>query len=98
MKEKYRVTFDSLEGDQFVVHKGDSSDQVFTESRCGLYYTDLNEKGFLFNKNEGIGNNNYKYSSHEFSKAALARKIQRKTKDFIHLEEKILLANGLMVQ
>jgi len=30
------VTFDSLKGNQFVVHKGDGSDQVFVESYHGL--------------------------------------------------------------
>ena len=32
VKEKNRVTFDSLKGNQFVVHKGDGSYQVFVES------------------------------------------------------------------
>ena len=30
------MTFDSLKGNQFVVHKGDGSDQVFVESYHGL--------------------------------------------------------------
>ena len=45
VKEKYRVTFDSLKGNQFVVHKGDGSDQVFVESKRGLYFTDVFETG-----------------------------------------------------
>ena len=74
VKEKYCVTFDSLKGNQFVVNKGDGIDQVFVESKHGLYYTDVFETGFLFNTTAAIVNNNYKYSSHDYSKATLARK------------------------
>ena len=49
VKEKYRVTSDSLKENQYVAHKGDGSDQVFGESNCGLYFTDVFETGFLFN-------------------------------------------------
>ena len=38
VKEKYQVTFDSLEGNQFVVHKGDGSDQGFAEFHWGRCY------------------------------------------------------------
>jgi len=58
------VTFDSLKGNQLIVHKGDGSDQVFVESNPGLKFSDLIETGILFNTNAGILNNNFKYSSH----------------------------------
>jgi len=77
VKEEYRVTFDSLKGNKFVVHKGDGREQVFAESSHGLYFSDVIETGFLFNTTTGIVNNNYKYSSHDYSKATLARKIQQ---------------------
>ena len=48
--------------------------------------------------NARLANNNFKYSSHDYSKATLARKIQRiigrpSTQDFIHLVDNNLLAN-----
>jgi len=56
VKEMIQMTFDSLEANQFVVQKGDDSDQVFAESHH-------NDTGFIFNMNAGIVNNNYKFSS-----------------------------------
>ena len=81
-----------------MVHKGDGSDQVFVESNRGLYFTDVSETGFLFNTTAAIVNNNYKYSSRDYSKAKLARKIQRiisrlSINHFIHLVENNLLTN-----
>jgi len=57
------MTFDSLEENQFVLHKGDGSDQIFAESHHGLYFIELNDTGFIFNMNAGIVNNNHKFSS-----------------------------------
>jgi len=98
VKEKYQVTFDSLEGKQFVLHKWDGSDQVFTESHCGLYYTDMSDTSFLFNINTGLVNNNYKYPSLDYSKATPARKTQQiigrpSTKDFIYPLDNNLFSN-----
>ena len=92
-EEKYRVTFNSIKGNKFVVHKQDGSKQVFVESNHWLYFADVIETGCLFNTTAGIVNINYKYSNRDYSKAALARKIQQiigkpRTKDFIHLVEK----------
>ena len=42
LKQKYRVTFDSKNGNKFVVHKGDGSTRIFSESKQGLYYYALN--------------------------------------------------------
>jgi len=60
VEEKYRVPFDSLKGNKFVVHKGDGSEQVFVESNHGLYFAYVIETRFLFNTTAGIVNNNYK--------------------------------------
>ena len=60
---------------QFIAHKVDGSGQVFVASNHGIYFADLIETGSLFNTNAGIVNNNYKYFSHDYSKA-LARMTQ----------------------
>jgi len=43
VKEKYRVTFDSKNGNKFVVHKADGSSRIFTESKQGLYYYEVGD-------------------------------------------------------
>ena len=40
VKTKYRITFDSDENNEFVVHKPDGSTRNFKESSHGLYYHD----------------------------------------------------------
>jgi len=92
--------FCSLMANQCVVHNWDGSDQVFVESNRGLYFVDLIETGFLLNKKAGSVNNDYKHSSHKYSNATLARKIQRivdrpSTKVLIHLVENNNLKNCL---
>ena len=39
VKEKYRVTYDSQDGNKFVVHLGNGSRQIFSQSKAGLYYS-----------------------------------------------------------
>ena len=63
------MTFDSFKGNHVVVH------HVSMESDHGLYFADLIGTGFLFRRNTGIVHNSDKFSSHNYSKATLARKI-----------------------
>jgi len=93
------VTFDSLKGNQFVVHSRYGSNKLFVESNHGLYISDMMETSFLFNKNSGM-NNNYKYSSCDYSRATFVSKIHRiigrlSTNIFIHLVENNLLRSVL---
>jgi len=41
IKKKHRVTFDSCEGNQFVVHRSDGTARTFNESKRGLCYLDV---------------------------------------------------------
>ena len=40
VKEKYRVTFDSDQNNQFIVHRPDGTQRVFQQSSRGLYFLD----------------------------------------------------------
>ena len=40
VKEKYRVTFDSDQNNQFIVHRNDGTQRVFQQSPRGLYFLD----------------------------------------------------------
>ena len=77
VKEKYWVTFNSKNGNKFLVHKGDGSTRIFSESKQGLYYyavssdkkTDVKYK---YTKNETVFNtveeNKKNYSKCDVSK------------------------------
>ena len=41
LAKKYRITFDSANGNCFVVHKGKNEKVVFKPSKEGLYYHDM---------------------------------------------------------
>jgi len=41
VNEKYKVTFDSTQTNQFFVHKDDGSKQVFNQTTYGLYHLDV---------------------------------------------------------
>jgi hypothetical protein len=77
VKEKYRVTFDSNNGNLFVVHKPSGQDRKFKESRTGLYYWDTKE-----NKNDGqvlvstVEQRKDKYTNRAYLAAEKARKLQ----------------------
>jgi len=42
--EKYRITYDSLNGDEFLIHKDDGSIVKFIKSKNGLYYHDTENR------------------------------------------------------
>ena len=41
LAKKYRITFDSADGNCFIVHKGSSDKVIFRPSKEGLYYHDM---------------------------------------------------------
>jgi len=81
IKKKHRVTFDSCEGNQFVVHRSDGTARTFNESKRGLCYLDVvksvqEEMDAVFINT--VAENKSKYTETDYSKALLARKAQRR--------------------
>jgi len=80
IKSNFRVTYDSHGSNQFIVQNSVGAEQAIKQSVQGLFYIDMSlQKGMLFDT-VGIvqlDNNHYMYSSHDYSKATLAHKIQR---------------------
>jgi len=75
------VTFDSCEGNQFVVHRSDGTARTFNESKRGLCYLDVvksvqEEMDAVFINT--VAENKSKYTETDYSKALLARKAQRR--------------------
>jgi len=107
VKEKHRVTFDSANGNKFMVHKDDGSVRIFAESRQGLYYYDAgnDRKDTVKTKKTKIGTtfntvdeNKGKYSRRDVARATLARKLQRtigrpSLRKYIDVVERNLLPN-----
>jgi len=101
IKSKFRVTYDSHGSNQFIVGNSNGAQQAFKQSLQGSFYIGMSlQKGMLFNT-VGIvqlDNNHYRYSSHDYSKATLAHKIQRtigrpSTRQFISIVNENLLPN-----
>ena len=97
VKEKYQVTFDSENGNTFVVHKKDGSVRNFTQSERGLYYMDTAKESGTMLVNT-VAENKSKYTTRDYARAELARKIQIRigrpsTRTFIEIVEKKLLPN-----
>ena len=84
VKERgYRVTFDTKEGNAFHLTKHDGTVRVFKQSPKGLYYIDTKEQGhedtghYDVNLINTVEDNRIKYSERDYSKAVLARKVQK---------------------
>ena len=89
VKERYRVTYDSKNGNQFVVHLRNGLKQVFSQSKAALYYSMVRnntKQSTLKRKNNTIENhtalntvaeNKAKYLKREIQRASLARKIHK---------------------
>ena len=101
LKPKFILTYDSHGSHQFIVQNSNGAEKAFKQSAQRLFYIDMHlQKVMLFNI-VGIlqlGDNQYKYSSHDYSKATLACKIQRtivrpSTKQFISIVSENLLLN-----
>jgi len=94
----YQVVYDSKDGHAFRVHKADGSVRTFNKSERGLFYmdTDGNAEGItLINT---VANNRSNYTNRDYSRAVLARQIQKtigrpSTRAFISIVENHLLPN-----
>jgi hypothetical protein len=76
VKERgFHVTFDSKNDNEFHVHKTNGTKRVFKQSNRGLYYMNMDNTGVaLVNTVEGIKS---KFTNRDYSRAVLARKIQK---------------------
>jgi hypothetical protein len=96
VKAKCRVTFDSSNGNRFIMHKDDGTTNDFKESPQGLYYMDTKENGMVLLNT--VAENKNKYTVDAYSRATLARKIQimigrPSTKEFLKIVDNHLLPN-----
>ena len=103
VKTKYRVTFDSDENNEFIVHKPDGSTRNFKESNRGLYYHDtstmvtgVSEAGTVLITT--VAGNASNYTPADYSRALLARKTQQiigrpSMRDYIRYVENNLIPN-----
>jgi hypothetical protein len=92
VKQKCRVTFDSQDGNAFTVH----STRTFQQSNRGLYYMETKLTGTLLVHT--VADNKSKYTNRDYSRAVLARQIQKNigqpsTRAFIKIVQNYLLPN-----
>jgi Reverse transcriptase (RNA-dependent DNA polymerase) len=101
---RYRVVYDSHNGNQFVVTKEDGTKKIFVMSDLGLYYLDA--AASLKARSESVATvlvntvdqNKTKYTNAEVDRAQQARALQTKigrpsTRDFIKIVTNNLLPN-----
>ena len=103
VKTKYRITFDSDENNEFIVHIPDGSTRNFKESNRGLYYHDtstvvtgVSEAGTVLITT--VAGNASNYTPADYSRALLARKTQQiigrpSMRDYIRYVENNLIPN-----
>jgi hypothetical protein len=75
MKRKYRVSYDSQNGNEFKVHKPDGVARIFKESKKGLFYFDTasDENIVLVST---VEKNKTKFTNRDYTRALIARRIQ----------------------
>jgi hypothetical protein len=74
VKDRHRVTFDSTDGHQFVIHKNGGTSRKFHESQRGLYFLNTKTAGTALVTT--VADKKSKYSNRDYSRALLARKLQ----------------------
>jgi hypothetical protein len=78
MKKKgYHVTYDSNNGNEFVIHKPDKATQVFKQSERGIYFLDTADSAKNFTLVNTVDNNKSNYTNRDYSRACLAHQIQK---------------------
>eukprot|EP00978_Attheya_sp_CCMP212_P017338 scaffold46123_cov48-Attheya_sp.AAC.1 len=94
----HHVTYDSHNGNEFHVSKGNGMTRVFKESDRGLYFMDVtpNETGAVLVNT--VAGNKSNFSNIDYSRAVLARQIQTtigrpSTRTFMNIIAKNLLVN-----
>ena len=99
VKERgYHVTYDSIGGNKFVVTKPDGTSRVFQESERGLYYVDVNDPVSSVTMVNTVADNRVNYTNRAYSRAVLARNIQKMvgrptTREYLKIIEGNLLPN-----
>ena len=104
VKEKYRVTYDSDNNNQFIVHRPDGTQRIFQQSSRGLYFLDTSRTPQPVNGTKDtvlvttIADNASNFSNADYSQAVLAQKLQKiigrpTTRAFIYFIENNLLPN-----
>ena len=99
VKEKSRVTYDSALDNTLYVHNPEKIIQ-FREAGQRLYYFDTADRAEeCTTLVTTVDDNKYKFSDYDYTKAKLARDIQRRigrprTQDFIRYVNNKIIANG----
>ena len=104
VKEKYRVTYDSDNNNQSIVHRPDGTQRIFQQSSRGLYFLDTSLTPQPVNGTTGtvlvttVADNASNFSNADYSQTLLARKLQKiigrpTTRAFIYFIENNLLPN-----
>jgi hypothetical protein len=98
VEEKYRVTYDSMDSKQFLVHKGNGVVRKFKQSKNGLFYLDAKEPNdeigtVLVNT---VADNKIKYTNAAYKQATLARRLHNiigrpSARAFLNIVEKNIL-------
>ena len=73
----YRVTYDSDNGNRFLVHKDNGTARVFEQSARGLFYMDVKNQGSEVSLVTTVSDNSDSYTQQDYSRAVLARKFQQ---------------------
>jgi hypothetical protein len=106
MKKKHPITYDSRNGNEFVVHKDDDTTRTFKESDRGLFYFDT----LTHNKPRDnprykhvtfvttVEKNKSKFTTRNYARATLARKTQvlvrrPELKDFVSYLDQNMIPN-----
>ena len=71
--KKYKVSYNSMAGNQFVVHKPDGRDLIFKQSSNGLFYHDLSKREVCLM--ETVAENREYFSDRAYKRALEARKL-----------------------
>ena len=96
VRKRFHVTYDSSQQNEFVVHKPDGTTKRFVQSDRGLFYLDTSTEGTTLVTT--VDDNKSKYTNTDYSRAELARRIQRmigrpSTQDFLHFVDNNLIPN-----
>lgn len=96
VSKKYRVTFDSTNGNVFIVHKENGKSHHFKQSERGLYFMNTVKQATALVTT--VDGKKSKYTSRDYSTALYARQLQNilgfpSTRTYIKVIENKLLSN-----
>lgn len=96
VSKKYYVTFDSTNGNEFLIHKEDGKVHRFEQSERGLFYMNTAEKSLALVTT--VDDKKSKYTTRDYSAALAARRLQNilgfpSTRTFLKVIDNKLLPN-----